>query len=331
MSSVDIIVPCFRYAHFLRECVASVLSQSGPALRVLIIDDASPDNTEEVARELVRSDARVAYRKHTVNKGLIATANEGISWASADYMLLLSADDYLLPGALARSVDLMERHQSVGFTFGAAVALNQRGEQLRLRTGIGPETRVVSGLSFVELNRAKNIVASPTAVVRTSLQQKLGGYLADLPHTSDMEMWLRLAAHGDVGIVAADQAVYRVHSANMSSGYSPEQDLVHRKAAIEHFLTSGAARLTKHPDHLRMWLDRQLALDTLKFASIAFNEGAMDKSARLSRLALTFDPAVRRTRRWWFLAGKKVIGRSAWQRVSPTVDWVRSFSRNGDR
>ncbi len=66
-----------------------------------------------------------------------------------------------------------------------------------------------------------------------------------------MEMWLRLAGHGDVGIVAADQAVYRVHSANMSSGYSPEQDLVHRKAAIEHFLKSGAARLTKHPDNLR--------------------------------------------------------------------------------
>src|ERR1700754_1523538 len=84
MSSVDIVVPCFRYAHFLRECVASVLSQSGPELRVLIIDDASPDNTEEIAKELVRSDSRVDYCKHTSNQGLIATANEGIGWARAD-------------------------------------------------------------------------------------------------------------------------------------------------------------------------------------------------------------------------------------------------------
>src|SRR3954465_11972265 len=128
MSSVDIVVPCFRYGHFLRECVDSVLTQSGPELRVLIIDDASPDNTAEDAEELVPSDSRVDYRRHTSNEGLIATANEGIAWARADYMLLLSADDYLLPGALSRSVDLMDNHPSVAFTFGSAVVLDQCGE-----------------------------------------------------------------------------------------------------------------------------------------------------------------------------------------------------------
>ncbi len=244
MGSVDVVVPCFRYGHFLRECVASVLSQSGLKLRVLIIDDASPDNAEDVAQELVRSDPRVDYRRHASNQGLIATANEGIGWASADYMLLLSADDYLLPGALSRSVDLMDGHPSVAFTFGGAVVLNEGGERSRLRTGVGSKTRILSGLDFVALNRARNIVASPTVVVRTSIQQRLGGYLADLPHTSDMEMWLRLAGHGDIGVIAADQAVYRQHSTNMSNGFSSEQDLLQRKAAIEHFLKNGAARLT---------------------------------------------------------------------------------------
>ena len=43
------IVPCYRYGHYLRQCVESVLSQSHGDLRVLIIDDASPDHTEEVA------------------------------------------------------------------------------------------------------------------------------------------------------------------------------------------------------------------------------------------------------------------------------------------
>ena len=305
------------------------MSQSGPELRVLVIDDASPDNTEEVAKELVRSDSRVDYCKHTSNQGLIATANEGIGWASADYMLLLSADDYLLPDALSRSVDLMDSHPSVAFTFGGAVALNQRGERLRFGIGAKPKTRILSGLEFVALNRAKNIVPSPTAVVRTSLQQRLGGYLADLPHTSDMEMWLRLAAHGDIGVIAAEQAVYRVHSDNMSNGYPPEQDLLQRKAAIEHFLNNSAARLT-NPDDLRGWLARQLALDTIKFASIAFNEGAMESSARLSQLALHIDPTVQRSRRWWFLASKKAIGLRAWQRVSPAANWLRSLSRSED-
>ena len=219
---------------------------------------------------------------------------------------------------------------SVAFTFGGAVALDQQGERSRLRTGVRSKTRILSGLDFVALNRAKNIVPSPTVVVRTSLQQRLGGYLADLPHTSDMEMWLRLAAHGDVGIIAADQAVYRVHSANMSRRVSPEQDLLHRRAAIEHFLNNGAARLTK-PDDLRAWLARQMATDAIKLASTAFNEGAMENSARLSRLALDIDPTVQRSRRWWFLACKRVIGLRAWQLVSPAVKWLRSISRREDR
>ncbi|WP_247437919.1 glycosyltransferase [Bradyrhizobium sp. 139] len=330
MGSVDIVVPCFRYGHFLRECVESVLTQSGPELRVLIIDDASPDNTAEVAEQLACSDPRVEYRRHTSNQGLIATANEGIAWARADYMLLLSADDYLLPGALSRSIDLMNDHPSVAFTFGGAVVLDQLGERSPRRTGVGSRTHVLSGLDFIALNGAKNIVLSPTVVVRTSLQKRVGGYLADLPYASDMEMWLRLAAHGDVGVIAADQAVYRSHSANMSREPSREQDLLQRKAAIEHFLTSSAAKLTS-ADDLRAWLNHMLALDAIGCASAAFNEGAMESSARLSELAVSIDPSVQRTRRWWFFACKKVLGLRGWQLVQPVVEWFRSILRSEPR
>src|SRR5262245_9653241 len=93
MSSVDVIVPCYRYGHFLRECVESVLTQSHKHVRVLILDDASPDNTSEIGAELAREDPRVGLVRHQFNKGHIATYNEGIDWVSADYMLLLSADD----------------------------------------------------------------------------------------------------------------------------------------------------------------------------------------------------------------------------------------------
>ena len=61
MSRVDVIVPCYRYAHFLRECVESILSQPLTDVRVLIIDDASPDHTPEVAAELATRDKRVEY------------------------------------------------------------------------------------------------------------------------------------------------------------------------------------------------------------------------------------------------------------------------------
>ena len=82
MSRVDVVVPCYKYGHFLRECVESVLSQEGVDVRVLIIDDCSPDQTPEVAAELVQEDKRVEYRRHKVNHGHVDTYNEGLDWAA---------------------------------------------------------------------------------------------------------------------------------------------------------------------------------------------------------------------------------------------------------
>ena len=67
-----------------------------------------------------------------------------------------------------------------------------------------------------------------------SVQQAIGGYRADLPHTADVEMWMRFAVHSDIAYVrGADQAYYRVHGASMSVERVPIIDLLQRKAAYD--------------------------------------------------------------------------------------------------
>jgi glycosyltransferase involved in cell wall biosynthesis len=326
LSSVDVIVPCYRYGRFLRQCVASVLAEPGLQIRVLIIDDASPDETPQVAEDLVRADSRIQFRRHESNAGHIATYNEGIAWASADYMVLLSADDYLLPGALQRSCSLMDRSPSVGFTFGGAVALDdQMGSQIEVTGLIAPQTRVLTGKEFIELSAARNIVIAPTVVVRTSLQKRLGGYLPALTHSGDMEMWLRFAAHADVGFIAERQAVYRRHAANMSRSYSPEDDLLQRKAAIESFVESCRTALS-NPDGLRKWLLGQLAREAIRCASSSFNEGAFERSEQLCAFAVRLDPDVRRSRGWWSLWSKRRLGLRAWRLLQPSVNRARKLA-----
>lgn len=104
VASIDIVVPCYQYARFLRDCVTSVLTQDIQNLRVLVIDDASNDNSAEIAAQLASEDPRVEVSIHRSNRGHIATYNEGIDWASSDYFLLLSADDLLAPGSSARDL-----------------------------------------------------------------------------------------------------------------------------------------------------------------------------------------------------------------------------------
>ena len=326
MISVDVIVPCYRYGHFLRECVESVLKQVGPALRVLVIDDASPDRTAEVAAGLAEEDSRITFRRHSTNVGHIATYNEGIEWATSKYMLILSADDYLITGGLSRAVNLMEEHPNVGFTIGKALIIYESSAYKPSRYVVGTEAwHIVSGLQFMKLNGSGNAVHTPTVIVRTELQKRLGGYRPELPHTGDMEMWLRLAAHGSVGIIEAYQAVHRRHTSNMSLGYRVQRrlpDLQQRKAALECFFDTCGCVLDCASELKRRFF-RSLAHDAVSYANDAFDTGDMEVSKVLSEFAVNASPEIRKSLSWAMLASKRHLGPDVWHFLRPGVAAVR--------
>jgi hypothetical protein len=331
--SVDVIVPCYRYGHFLEECVESVLSQDGVETRVLILDDASPDDTERVGTQLARHDSRVTFRRHSVNRGHIATYNEGIDWVSADYLLLLSADDYILPGALARATGVMEKAQHVGFVFGNALVSLEDGTVVSDHPlGKKPELKQdgsMDGAGFIAVNGSCNLVPAPTAVVRSRLQKELGGYRPELPHSGDMEMWLRLAAHASVGFVDDFQGVYRRHGANMSRNYSAGfllPDLREKKAAIDYFL-KGCGSVLRDRAAAERYLLRDLARQAVGRASIAFNEGDMEFTEKIARFARDLYPGIVRSWPWAKLAGKRTLGSSGWRAVNLLRKGVMRQSR----
>jgi len=311
MSSIDVIVPCYRYGQFLEECVTSVLAQPGPSIRVLVIDDASPDNTKEIATELARRDSRVTLLSHSSNRGHITTYNEGIEWASAKYLLLLSADDYLLPGALQRATRLMDAHPNVGFLFGAAIMLESETERTRTVLSLPvKKDRVLTGAQFIKRSAGKNIVFTPTAIVRTEFQKRVGGYRSDLPHCADMELWFRMAAERDVGYISTPQAVYRRHAANMSLPYMTHflPDLLERRTVLDGFFSHH-----RHPDtgYLYRRARRSLGCSAVAFASASFEKGDAEACRELMRFALECSPAIIGSVPWFKFTLKRVLGLKA--------------------
>jgi GT2 family glycosyltransferase len=326
MNSVDVIVPCYRYGRFLRACVGSVLAQQGVAVRVLIIDDCSPDDTAEVARELQAEDERVSFVRHESNQGHIATYNEGIAWTRSEYYLLLSADDYLLPGALMRTVSFMAGRPSVTLAFGQAIVCNDQSDVPQVSPApTEAEWEMVPGRVFIKRSGARNCVPTPAAVVRTAVQKRVGGYRPDLPHAGDMEMWLRLAAHGDVGITQAFHAVYRRHSENMSLKYTKSYwlpDVEQRRAALScFFLTAGLG--APEWDLLRRDAFRLLAQETVNFANAAFISGDLATSRQLSDFAVQLSPNVHTCGAWVKMVGKRTLGVAKWFRFRNSVSRFR--------
>jgi glycosyltransferase involved in cell wall biosynthesis len=233
--TVSVVIPCHNYARFLAAAVDSVTAQAGVDVDVLIIDDASIDETRRLAEALAEADHRVRVVVHAENAGHIATYNEGIASAEGEYLVLLSADDLLTPGSLARATALLDAHPSVGFAYGDVVGFQEQPTP--------PARQMVEGWTIWEgrdwieerCRAGANAATSPEVVIRTSVQRQVGEYRTELPHSGDMEMWLRAAAVADVGRVeGADQAFYRVHPVSLSHALcvAPIDDLHARHDAF---------------------------------------------------------------------------------------------------
>jgi len=220
MSSFSVVVPNYNYGRYLDSCLNSILSQQVD-LRVLLIDNASTDDSVSIAERIARRDPRVTIRCHEKNLGLIASLNEGVAWASGTYFAQVSSDDRLTPGALDRAGALLDAHPRVGFVYGRPVQFADDASlpKARSRSG-GWSVRAGQAWLARRCREAHSVLSQPEATARTSLVHEMGGYDSRLPHTSDLEYFLRLAARADVGYLrGSDQAFYRVHGSNMSSGY----------------------------------------------------------------------------------------------------------------
>jgi hypothetical protein len=214
-SAVSVVIPCYNYGHYVEGAVRSALDQDGVDIEVIIVDDASPDGSGDIVRSLADRYPGVTAILHEKNQGHIATYNDGLTRARHDYVLLLSADDLLAPGALVRATSIMQRYPSVGLVYGFAPDFDQTPPT---QSNVLPHCTVWQGSAWLTrvCSRGQNPVCTPTGVVRRDVVSDFGGYDARLPHTADLLMWLRAAARFDVAYVnGVDQAYYRVHGGNM--------------------------------------------------------------------------------------------------------------------
>ena len=320
--SVDVVVPCYNYARFLKRCVESALNQPRVDVRVLIIDDCSSDDTPAVGAELAR-DPRVEFRRHAQNMRHIATYNEGlIGWAKAQYSLLLSADDWLAPEALTRAVDLLEAHPEATFVCGYAMIVEDQppAESIPKLDG---KWCILSGEQYTEeCVRSANPVSTPTAVVRTAIQQSVGGYRPELPHSGDMEMWMKFAARGPIGVIRDVQAFYRWHGANMGRAQynSLLGDLREQEAACEQ-------PLALWPEPRRgEWtrqLRRRLGQEAFWAANRAFAAGDLAGCDDCLRYALEHDDSLAGSKRLLHLKVKRMLGSRAWNGIKLLADKAR--------
>jgi GT2 family glycosyltransferase len=327
--SVSVVIPCYNYGHYLEECVKSVLDQQDVRVDVLVIDDASPDGSAGLARRLAAQDTRIRAICHESNRGHIATYNEGLAQAAGDYVVLLSADDLLTPGCLARATMLMEEYPSVGLTYGFSMDFAD-GDRPQAR-GEATTWIIWPGHDWVarQCRTGRNVLRSPEAVMRTSVLHKIGYYRADLPHAADFEMWLRAATVSDVGYVGgADQAYYRIHGDSMHhSDFDILADMSQRLHSFD-TLFSERSELLRHPGQARDMAHRTLAREALGHALSAYARAAAGREPvdDYVAFALRTWPEARKFGEWRIVS--RLLAGHAGRPVRDPSVIVRETARN---
>jgi hypothetical protein len=310
MPTVDVAVPCYNYARFLRDAVESILRQSFKDLRVLIIDNGSDDASGDVARQLAAEDDRVDVRVFARNIGPHACYNAGVDWASGDYFFLLDADDLLTPGSLERGVTIMEQNTAIAFSYSTELFMGLDGDAYALPIIIPkePAWRVTAGAEFVRqrCRDPRNIVGAPTVLRRTSAQKQIGHYRASLPYTDDLEMWLRLATLGDVAEVNVPQGIRRVHRAQASEAYRevPVRDFVELVAAFESFFANEGAAMAQARDLLGL-VKKTIGEEVFWYGRGRHREGDRANAALCIKYGLKLYPVTNAPRLLkWLLSGE---------------------------
>lgn len=130
---VSIIVPCYNYAHFLGEALDSVLAQTYPHWECIIINDGSPDNTEEVALDYCKKDSRIKHFSKE-NGGHSSARNFGIKNSSGKYILPLDADDKINENYLKKAIEILENDKQIKLVTGHVQLFGNNNEKISFNT-----------------------------------------------------------------------------------------------------------------------------------------------------------------------------------------------------
>lgn len=203
---VTIITPTHNHEKFIKKCIESVLKQTYRNWRMVIIDDASEDDTLRIVNKLVSKDIRVKIILHKKNWGigkLVPTYNQALKYCKTKYVAILEGDDFWPKDKLEKQTEFMENTNSV-FSFGDCVITSQSGLPIKLFTYDRNDQNLISNKplgSVLQLFATLNFSIIPvTVMVRLDELKQIGGFQTDKYYPfADIPTFLKLALIGKFG------------------------------------------------------------------------------------------------------------------------------------
>lgn len=228
MPEISVIIPNYNYARYLPKRIDSILNQSYSDFELIILDDASTDNSSEIIESYRLKDKRIKTYFNKKNSGnTFQQWEKGVGVSSGEFIWIAEADDYCTANFLEDLKPYLEK-QSIGLVFSGSLIIDEKGK----KKGVWPfsnrnitdemfsENKEFSGIHFIEKALIyENVIANASsAIFKRSILEKVGGIHTSLSTNFDWLLWLKMATVADVAYVHEPLNYFRRHSESVIAG-----------------------------------------------------------------------------------------------------------------
>jgi glycosyltransferase involved in cell wall biosynthesis len=191
--NVSIIVPTYNRAHLIGRAIQSVLNQTYQDFELIVVDDGSADNTEEVVKEFQKKDERIIYIRQEKNKGAAAARNTGIKAAKGEYIAFQDSDDEWLPEKLEKQMKAFDNASSeVGVVYTDMQRINEDGE---IEYWHSPTVIYGSLINPKTLDYQVVNIGVQSALIKKECFNGAGLFDEKFPRFIDLELFIRLSKY----------------------------------------------------------------------------------------------------------------------------------------
>lgn len=213
---VTVVMPTYNHAQFIGDAVKSVLDQTYENLELIIVDNYSKDNTEDIIASF--EDTRIEYRKFRNNGIIAASRNLGINKSRGKYIAFLDSDDMWKPTKIEKQIELLENNDNIFLVYTRYIVM-KNGTFSKI---LPKRRKLRSGNVFISLFLSNNFIGSSTVLLRNILKENnLFDTDIKLRAIEDYALWLKIAKNKHVAYIDEPLVVYREHGSNTSIGIMP--------------------------------------------------------------------------------------------------------------
>jgi glycosyltransferase involved in cell wall biosynthesis len=174
----------------VKEAIESVLAQTYDNIELIVVDDASTDNSAAIIKDIISDHPGIKFIGLTSNVGNCAAFNKGWKASSGEFIIDLAADDLLYPDRIQKGVTDSLKHDDIyAVQFGDAEFINEAGETVGFHSDRFPHHTVPAGDVYKHVIE-RYFICSPSMFVRRSVFEKLNGYDETLAY-EDFDFWIR--------------------------------------------------------------------------------------------------------------------------------------------